>query len=71
MDSELLGFGGITILVCLPLTENVHHIDFNLKVSSQIGNFHGILDYHTILESLSSGLLKSYAKCFRNFKKSL
>ena len=68
MDSELFGFGGITILVCLPLRENVHHIDFNHKISSQIGNFNGILDYYTILESLFCGLLKSCPKYFRTFE---
>ena len=66
MDSELLGFGGITILVCLPLRVNVHQIDFNHIISSQIGNFHGILDYYTILESLFSGQLKSHSKYFKN-----
>ena len=68
MDSELLGLGGITILVRLPLRQNVHHIDFNHKISSQIGNFHGIFDYYTILESLFCGLLKSHSKYFRNFE---
>ena len=56
MDSQLLGFGGIAILVCLTLRENVHNIDFNHKISSQIGNFHGILDCYTILENLCSGV---------------
>ena len=71
MDSKLLGSGRITILVCLPLRENGHHIDFNHKISSQIGNFNGILDYYTILDSLFSGLLKSHSKYFRNFEKTL
>ena len=68
MDSELLGLGGITILVCLPLRQNVHHIDFNHKISSQIGNFHAIWDYYTILENLFSGLLKSHSKYFSNLE---
>ena len=68
MDSELLGLGGITILVRLPLRQNVHRIDFNHKISSQIDNFHGIFDYYTILESLFCGLLKSYSKYVRNFE---
>ena len=51
MDSELLGFGEISVLVCLHLRENAHHIDFNHKISSQICNFHGILDSYIILES--------------------
>ena len=51
MDSDLLGLGGITILVWLPLGQNVHHIAFKHKISSQIGNFYGIFDYYTILES--------------------
>ena len=62
MDSELLGFGEISVLVCLHLRENAHHIDFNHKISSQIGNFNGILDYYTILQCLFSGLLKSHLK---------
>ena len=49
-------------VVWLSLRENVHHIEFNHKISSQMGNFHGILDYYTILECLFSGLLKSHLK---------